>query len=201
MEIQDYINILDEDILKQNIQFASLFILNFECLKSYMVTQMQSFFGDGVSLKKDEDFRTPEYNEALKRFGGKNKNPLTAAVNWFKELGAISEEDKQLFSQARNKRNYITHEFGNALMQGFTNEDVDLFQKMVFLYMKIDKWWINEMEIPISGEFDLLDYDSDGVIGGQAMMLSMINDVVLGRADAYKVLLETFRNYSEMSIN
>ncbi len=34
-------NILNEDILKSNINFAALFVLNFECLKDYITINEQ----------------------------------------------------------------------------------------------------------------------------------------------------------------
>ena len=34
--MNEWINILDEDILKANVHFATLFVLNFECLKEFI---------------------------------------------------------------------------------------------------------------------------------------------------------------------
>jgi len=50
------------------------------------------------------------------------------------------------------------------------------------LYNKLDKWWINEIEIPTSADDIPEDYDRDGVCGGQALMLSIINEIVFGNA-------------------
>ena len=57
-------------------------------------------------------------------------------------------------------------------------------------YNKLDKWWINEIEIPISENDIPEDYDRDNVCGGQALMLSIINEIVFGNVgDKYKELL------------
>lgn len=37
--LNNWNNILDENILKFNVNFAALFVLNFECLKDYIITQ------------------------------------------------------------------------------------------------------------------------------------------------------------------
>ena len=62
------------------------------------------------------------------------------------------------------------------------------------LYRKIDKWWINQIEIPISGEDIPDDYDSEQVCGGQALVLSMINDIIFdNNKEYYKNLLDELR--------
>ena len=33
-------NILDENILKFNVNFAAIFVLNYECLKDYVINQI-----------------------------------------------------------------------------------------------------------------------------------------------------------------
>ena len=83
---------------------------------------------------------------------------------------------------------------------GFCEEDAQLFADMLRIYNKLDKWWINEIEIPTSADDIQEDYDRDGVCGGQALMLSIINEIVFGNAgDKYKELLNELmkRNMSE----
>ena len=36
-------NILNEDILKYNVNFAAMFVLNYECLKEYVISQVRDF--------------------------------------------------------------------------------------------------------------------------------------------------------------
>ncbi|MBD5486152.1 MAG: hypothetical protein HDR18_11655 [Lachnospiraceae bacterium] len=48
--MDNWINILDENILKTNINFAILFVLNFECLKDFIVTQIREFYSE-VAIK------------------------------------------------------------------------------------------------------------------------------------------------------
>ena len=39
-------NILDENILKYNVSFAAIFVLNYECLKDYVINQVREFYSD-----------------------------------------------------------------------------------------------------------------------------------------------------------
>ena len=189
--MQEFVNILDENILKDNIKFASLFVLNYECLRDYLVSQMRDFFSDEFK-EIDGQWQTVEsqkYKDEIKRLNS-NKNKLYAAIAWFKELEAIDQNDITLLHKVRKRRNSIVHEYAEELMKGFSGEDLALFASMVNLYRKIDRWWINEIEIPISGQYQSDEYDHNGVQGGQAIILSTINDIALGKAGAYKELLQ-----------
>ena len=62
---------------------------------------------------------------------------------------------------------------------------------LITLYQKIDKWWINEIEIPISYNDLPENYDSKAVLGGQALVISIINDIVLGEGgNKYKEFMD-----------
>ena len=51
-------NILDENILKYNVSFAAIFVLNYECLKDYVINQVREFYSDNG--KWDGDNYIPE---------------------------------------------------------------------------------------------------------------------------------------------
>lgn len=43
-------NILDEDILKTNINFAAIFVMNYECLKEFIIEQVRSFYSEHIYM-------------------------------------------------------------------------------------------------------------------------------------------------------
>ena len=185
-------NILNEDILKSNINFAALFVLHFECLKDYIITQPRTFYSD-VGIKDGELYceETEEYKKEVRSL---EKNIENASLRWFINADAITEEDYNLYQELRERRNNITHELLKNLNNGFNETDAKLYVKLLELYQKIDKWWINEIEIPISGEVLPDEYDPKQVSGGQAMILSIINDIIFdNNKERYKNLLEELR--------
>lgn len=185
-------NILNEDILKSNINFAALFVLNFECLKDYIITQPRDFYSD-VAIK-DGKLCCEETEEYKKEVRSLEKNIENASLRWFMNADAITEEDYNLYQKLRERRNDITHELLKNLNNGFNETDAKLYVKLLELYQKIDKWWIKEIEIPISGEVLPDEYDPEQVSGGQAMILSIINDIIFdNNKERYKNLLEELR--------
>lgn len=185
-------NILNEDILKSNINFAALFVLNFECLKDYIITQPRDFYSD-VAIK-DGKLCCEETEEYKKEVRSLEKNIENASLRWFMNADAITEEDYNLYQKLRESRNDITHELLKNLNNGFNETDAKLYVKLLELYQKIDKWWINEIEIPISGEVLPDEHDPEQVLGGQAIILSIINDIIFdNNKERYKDLLEELK--------
>jgi len=190
--LDNWNNILNEDVLKFNINFAALFVLNFECLKDYIITQPRTFYSD--VLIKDGELCCEETEEYKKEVRSLEKNIENASLRWFMNTDAITEEDYNLYQELRERRNDITHELLKNLNNGFNETDAKLYVKLLELYQKIDKWWINEIEIPISGEVLPDEYDSEQVLGGQAMILSIINDIIFdNNKERYKNLLDELK--------
>lgn len=192
MFVDDWKNILDEDILKININFAAVFVMNYECLKEFVIEQVRSlysehFYMDGDSIVCEE---SDTYKKQVRNL---DKNLENASLKWFMDAEAITQEDYDIYQNIRKRRNDITHELLKNLNVGFGEEDAQLFADMLRIYNKLDKWWINEIEIPTSADDIPEDYDRDGVCGGQALMLSIINEIVFGNErDKYKELLNKF---------
>lgn len=192
LRLDNWNNILNEDVLKFNINFAALFVLNFECLKDYIITQPRTFYSD--VLIKDGELCCEETEEYKKEVRSLEKNIENASLRWFMNTDAITEEDYNLYQELRERRNDITHELLKNLNNGFNETDANLYVKLLELYQKIDKWWINEIEIPISGEVLPDEYDSEQVLGGQAMILSIIDDIIFdNNKERYKNLFDELK--------
>ena len=46
-------NILDEDILKTNINFVAVFVMNYECLKEFVVERIREFYSGHFYMDSD----------------------------------------------------------------------------------------------------------------------------------------------------
>lgn len=182
-------NLLDEDILKSNVNFAAMFVLNYECLKEYVISQVRVFYSHNIHFEGDKlvGEESQDYKDDVRTLDSNIEN---ASLKWFVREKAITQDDYETYQTIRKRRNEIIHELLKNLNDGFTESDEKLFVALLEIYKKIDKWWINEIEIPISGEYIPDDYDRESVCGGQTMILSVINNIILGNEGAkYKKLL------------
>lgn len=81
------------------------------------------------------------------------------------------------------------------LTEGFTEDKVKYLVELIVLYKKIETWWINEIEIPISGNIHE-SYDSENVVSGQGLMLEIIQDVLLNDGkNSEEILSELYKLY------
>lgn len=187
--MDNWANILDENIIKTNVNFAALFVMNYECLKDYIISQVKGFYCDDRYFENGEAIyiETEAYKQEVRTLDKQLEN---ASLKWFMESEAITQEDFDNYQKIRKRRNEITHELLKNLNIGFTEDDIKLFVTLTNLYEKIDRWWIKEIEIPTSADEIPEDYDRDGVCGGQAIVLSIINDIILGNGgEKYKNIL------------
>lgn len=153
-------NLFDEHILKRNIEFAALFVLNYESIKEYVVDQVRGFYAESIVFNGDEP-KYKESDEYKKQVRNLDTKIDTASMKWFMNAGAITEQELDLYHVCRKRRNDITHELLKNLYSGFHENDVALFRSMVHLYQKLDNWWINEIEIPTSADKIPADYNQD----------------------------------------
>jgi len=197
--VDNWKNILDENILKTNINFAAVFVMNYECLKEFVIEQVRDFYSEHFYMDGDR-IVCEESNAYKEKVRALDKNLENASLKWFMDAEAITQEDCDRYQIIRKKRNDITHKLLKNLNEGFGEEDVQLFGDMMRIYNKLDKWWINEIEIPTSADDIPEDYDRNGVCGGQALILSIINEIILGNeGDKYKELLNEFmKNKNDM---
>ena len=192
-EAEKFLNILGEDRLKLNCNFASLYVLYSECLKDTSVDLPKTFFNQ-MEIK-DGELSMRESNKYKKNVKQLDRHIENASLKWFVNQGAVSEEEYSNFDKLRNFRNKLVHELLLYLTEGFTEDKVKYLVELITLYKKIEKWWINEIEIPISGNIHE-SYDSENVVSGQGLMLEIIQDVLLNDGkNSEEILSELYKLY------
>ena len=102
-------NILDENILKTNINFAAVFVMNYECLKEFVIEQVRDFYSEHFYMDGDRIVceESGSYKEKVRAL---DKNLENASLKWFLDVGVIIQEDYDTYQKIRRRRNDITHE-------------------------------------------------------------------------------------------
>ncbi|NFI02822.1 hypothetical protein FC959_00120 [Clostridium botulinum] len=173
-------NIFNPEILNENLKFISLYIAVYEKLKETIVGGVKDFYCSGF---KGDKYIYDRYEEkVLNKVSSKKNRKLKASLKWLLDAEAIDKKDCESFKKITNKRNELVHDMSEILFNGLDEEVVILFGDMMELFKKIEKWWIKEVEVPISGEFTADEYekiDWDSVEYSDLMMLRVITDVSL----------------------
>ncbi len=186
----DPLKMLDEflkpESLRQKLIQASVFIAVYENFKSSIVDNVKYFYCIGFEDGK-ELFRGYEEN-VLSRAESKNNRQIKATLLWYKEHGAISDQDIDNFKVMTDLRNILGHELLGKLLEGLPENILDVYFDMIALFEKITKWWIMEIEVPTSPDFTPEQYDEiawEGVTSVALEFIKMMTDIAFTGNEAY----------------
>ena len=190
-------NIADENVVQDNLTFASLFIAMYENMVDYVVSNLKGFLCDIEVRDGKEIWKTTNiYRDEIKKrvvdqFG--NTDVTKASFLWLVDNNAITESDYECFLASKRIRNKYAHELVNVMMQGVNENEIKQLFDMFALYQKITKWYFCEIEAPILGE-ELPDgADSTEVLSFATIVFSMVLEVLYrGKSEEYKAMLEKF---------
>lgn len=184
--LQQWKNIFDTEVLRGNINLIAMYIMVYELLEDTIISRPKDFYTiiefDEEAQKKYDKYVLSLYDKkAYPKINSKNKE-LIASLIWFKNSGAIDNNDIDIFSVCRSLRNEITHEMLTTITVG-AEKLVDQFCIMYGLFSKIEKWWILEIEVPISGNHNVEEIDHDGVMSGNMILLDIIIDILVNNSN------------------
>lgn len=175
-------NIFDKDKLKGSVNLIALFITVYELLEDRIKSYPKDFYTiiefDKRAQENYEAHVLSLYDEHVcPDIPPKNKT-LIASLMWFKTGGAINNEDIKIFVESRKLRNKIVHEMLATITEG-TDSIVEQFAQMYDLFRRIERWWILEVEVPISGDYsNLTEEEANGVMSGYMVVLDAIIDIL-----------------------
>lgn len=172
-------NISDKDTIQNHLTFMALYIALYENFTTMFVEKVRFFLCEpSIQNGKLEHNESQLYREKIKNRvvdDKGNKDILKATMLWLQDEGAMSEQDYSDFLEIKSIRNTYAHEMARLIVEGVPLDDMHWLIKLLGLYGKLDKWWINEIEIPISGEFPPGTYDENSV---ESLMLSAFKSVI-----------------------
>ena len=190
--LQGFGNICDKVQLQDSLTFIALYIGLYESFADTVEGRVESFLCDDGFLDKNGKFRynsSEHYiDEIKKKVVDENgtRNILKSTMLWFMENGAITQDDYNSFLELKKLRNSFTHEMTEYLWRGLYEAHAKALGELLSLYRKIEKWWINEIEIPIAGDEISDGYDADNAISGILLTFDMMIDVLYnGKSEEY----------------
>ena len=183
---------LNPEVLRPRLIAASLFITSFELLKDSIVGRIRDFFCHGFDEHGDNI--DPQYRaEVLAR----NRSPVYASLDWLVMMQAIESADIETFDRVKACRNHVAHRLLAIVgTDGLPPDFAERFQEMTGLLRKIEVWWIKEVDIPTSGDFDGQEIDETKIIPGPVMGLQLLCDVALGSEERSRFYYDELRKRS-----
>ncbi len=190
--IDAWLKFIDPENLKDNLIFSSLYIASFEAFRDYVVEEVKFFFNHGFDNGKFTF--SEEYNTKVKALD--KKSILKATLLWLKELEAISDKDIETFEELRQYRNKLSHELMHLLFEGLPEELPQKFTQLIALRVKIEKWWIMNMEIDTNSEVK-----EEDIITSSQILNTLILDMLSGNEKRASYYQNEVKKHFETHIN
>jgi hypothetical protein len=161
--------ILDSDgsEIREQFIFAGLLLTIFERFKQYVVDRVDGFFSDHIEIRDGhlKYTRGEEFKRLIKEKGiyapGQHANKeFRAALHWFCDLGAITEDEFNDIERIYALRNDIGHELLQIILDDNKNPiKLDDVLTTFSVYVKIVRWWVKEVEATTDPDFDQEKHD------------------------------------------
>lgn len=180
--------LLCPETLQSNLISASLFITCFEILKDSIIDQPKNFFTDTWS--SDGPVESLEYRAKVLDLDPK-RNPLRASSIWLKQNQVIDEVDEKSFMEIKEHRNQIAHQLPQLISSADKNVELERLTEIQRLVLKIDRWWIMNVELDIQDEIDPSTVVESEIMSGNSIFISMVVGIATGGFP--KQLLEQLR--------
>lgn len=196
---QMLLNIADEETLKSNLSFTAFFIALYESFRSLVIDRIQGFLSDGIHFGEDgkmSHIESIHYTNVIKNRkndSGEKLGVLVASMLWLVESEAITLKDYNVFIKIREQRNRFAHELTDCLTKGVSETEIEMFFELFRIYKTVDKWWINEIEIPLAADELPPDYDPEGSQSAIMALFDIMVDVLIrGKSDEHKELIQEY---------
>ena len=158
----------DGSKIREQFIFAGLLLTIFERFKKYVVGQVDDFFTNRFDIIDGElkCTRGEKFKKLIKEKGGNlpgqhaNKE-FRAALYWFYDLEAITDDEFNSIERIYKLRNDIGHELFHIIADD-NKDPIKLDDVLITfsVYLKIVRWWVKEVEAATDADFDQDKYDS-----------------------------------------
>jgi hypothetical protein len=189
-DLDKWLKFLNPENLKDNLMFSSLYVAFFEAFKDYVIEEVKFFYISG--FKNHKYIISKEYETEVK---SKDKSIVKATLIWLKEHNAIEENDITIFEELLQYRNKLSHELLELLFEGLPEQlPVKLIQ-LVDLRIKIERWWILNIEIPTNPDFDAsMEIKEEDITTHSQMFSKLLFDMLSGDEKTANYYQNEFKN-------
>jgi hypothetical protein len=176
----------------------------FERFKTYVVAQVDGFFANRLELRGGElsPIRGERFKALIKQKGQPDgrqhaNKEFRAALHWFLDSGAITQEEFDEVERVYLLRNEIGHE----LLRVVADDGINPLTVMDVLtpfavYVKVVRWWIKEVEATTDPDMSPEGYDQvdwDQAESSDTVFLRTILQRVLASDSEWGELMEAIK--------
>ncbi len=174
--VSKLLELWNPETFKSNLILSSIFIAYFENSTDYIIDQPKTFFTNCYDSEKGE-IVSSEYKSKVLNL---DKKPINASLQWFKQQGAIDDEDIETFEILRRYRNKLSHELAKILLEEGLEATTysENLNKLFALRIKLEKWWFFYFEIEFTDIENPNELKPEDVTTGGVMIYQLFMDLL-----------------------
>jgi hypothetical protein len=188
---RSWAKLLNPEELRANLVRASIFLTAYEFMSQALIEHLEGFFSDGF------DANGPVLGDSYRsKVLSLHSMPFFASAIWFRDSGALDDEDLDRVREIREHRNFVAHHVPEILGSIESEVRSDLLHSIAEIVRKIDLWWIREVEIPTNPDFDATDpddIDAGATYSMRMAVLDLLLQVADGNDETLRQLYEQFK--------
>jgi hypothetical protein len=174
---ESWLKFLHPETLRTNLILSGCFLAGYETLKTAIIDQVRSFYTHG--LDKNSLRISSNYDDEVLALDPK-KNSLRASTAWLVKSGAIDSADCEAIERINLHRNELAHDLPQFLAKAERDIQIHLFEDILTLVTKIDRWWIVNVELPTDPDWDGKEVDEDKIISAGMLFLQLLLGIATG---------------------
>ena len=186
---------LNPKTLRQNLVAASVYLAAYEMLKQALIDQLRGFYSNSWSAE-DGWIVSESYGKKVLSL---DKKEMVACAKWFRNSGALTDDDLLVLSDIAKHRNTVAHELPSLLSSVEQEVSLTHLRCIFALIIKIDKWWLREVELSINPAFDErqpTDEELEQSCSMRMLFMSLLVQVAEGDDSKLAELYEEWRKQS-----
>ena len=162
-------------VLQHNLIVAGLYLVAFELLQASIVDRLSAFFATEVEITESGRIK----GKTSARYADKvlsldPKHPFNASCLWLVNNGVISDDERLQIDAIREHRNEVAHELPVFVVEADKTIDLGRLEQIRTLLLKIERWWILQVDVPTNPEFDGQNITAEDVRPGPVLFLDFI---------------------------
>jgi len=172
-------NLKNKELITKKLVQSSFYLFVYELVKKSIIDNIKSFYGvTDIVLKMtiNKEELLAEYKKDVLSL---DKDYFLAHIKWLKKMGGIDDRDYKKLYDLRMKRNEVAHDIDEIVFYDNLRIDKDLLLESIRIFSKVEKWFVNNVVIPIHNavEGDELEPSEDALSGPMVVLAFVIEAI------------------------
>ncbi len=172
-------NLKNKELITKKLVQSSFYLFVYELLKKSIIDNIKDFYRVTDIVLKMSKNKRDVLSEYEKDVLSLDEDYFLAHIKWLKKMGGLDKRDYDKLHDLRMKRNEVAHNIDEIVFYDNLRIDKDLLLESIRIFSKVEKWFVNNVVIPIHNavEGDELEPSEDALSGPMMVLVFVIEAI------------------------